>query len=228
MSRVDCAQSAGQIKFSVKEVGCDFYATSPHKWLHAPLGNGLFYCRKDLQNTLWPLTGAAGWDQFQDARKYSAFGNRSWPTAMALGHAIDFANAIGIDNIEARQRALMTKFKNDLHGVGVESLTPADPACYCAMSAFAIPNVSGHNLSTYLLEKHNIVVSERANGFRADIGYYNSWEDLQKTVDVVAGAVQRFVQDQRTALIHEPRPPLGRDRHRRDRDWDRRDSSRPR
>jgi selenocysteine lyase/cysteine desulfurase len=123
---LDGAHSAGQIKFSVKDIGCDFYTTSPHKWLHAPLGNGIFYCRRELQNTLWPLTGAAGWDSFQDARKYSAFGNRSWATAMALGHAIDFANAIGIEHIEARQRALMTRFKRDLLAIGVESLTPAD------------------------------------------------------------------------------------------------------
>jgi selenocysteine lyase/cysteine desulfurase len=191
MTLLDGAHSAGQIKFSVKDIGCDFYATSPHKWLHAPLGNGIFYCRKELQNTLWPLTGAAGWDQFQDARKYSAFGNRSWSTAMALGHAIDFANAIGIENIEARQRALMTKFKSQLLSVGVESLTPAAPAFYCALSAFRIPRVSGHNLSTYLLDKHHIVVSERADGFRADIGYYISWDELDRTVEVVADAIRK-------------------------------------
>jgi isopenicillin-N epimerase len=188
---LDGAHSAGQIKFSVKDIGCDFYATSPHKWLHAPLGNGIFYCRRELQDTLWPLTGAAGWDQFQDARKYSAFGNRSWATAMALGHAIDFANAIGIENIEARQRALVTKFKTQLANVGVESLTPAAPAFYCAQSAFSIQNVSGPSLATYMLEKHNIVVAARANGFRADIGYYISWNELDKTMEVVADALRK-------------------------------------
>jgi selenocysteine lyase/cysteine desulfurase len=188
---LDGAHSAGQLKFTVKDIGCDFYATSPHKWLHAPLGNGIFYCRKELQNTLWPLTGAAGWDRFQDARKYSAFGNRSWATAMALGNAIDFANAIGIENIEARQRALMTKFKSQLLSLGVESLTPAAPAFYCAQSAFRIPNVSGHDLATYLLEKHKIVVAERADGFRADIGYYISFNELDTTVGVVADAIHR-------------------------------------
>jgi selenocysteine lyase/cysteine desulfurase len=190
-SLVDGAHSAGHLKFSVKEIGCDFYATSPHKWLHAPLGNGIFYCRRELQNTLWPLTGAAGWDQFQDARKYSAFGNRSWATAMALGHAIDFANAIGVEHIETRQRALMTKFKSQLQSIGFESLTPAAPNSYCAMSAFRMANVSGHNLCAYLLDKHNIVVSERANGFRADIGYYIGWDELDRTADVIADVVRK-------------------------------------
>jgi selenocysteine lyase/cysteine desulfurase len=188
---LDGAHSAGQIAFSVKDIGCDFYATSPHKWLHAPLGNGIFYCRRELQDTLWPLTGAAGWDTFKDARKYSAFGNRSWATAMALGHAIDFANAIGIEHIEARQRALVTRFKRDLQSIGVESLTPADPAFYCAQSAFRIPNVSGPSLSTYLLEKHKIVVASRANGFRADVGYYISFNELETTAGVIGDAIRK-------------------------------------
>src|SRR5262249_49718858 len=49
ISLVDGAHAAGQIKFSVKDIGCDFFATSPHKWLHAPLGNGIFYARKEMQ-----------------------------------------------------------------------------------------------------------------------------------------------------------------------------------
>jgi len=153
--------------------------------------NGIFYCRKELQNTLWPLTGAGRMGSVPGRTKVLGVRQSIGPTAMALGHAIDFANAIGIENIEARQRALMTKFKNDLRGVRRRRADPGGPACYCAMSAFAIPNVSGHNLSAYLLDKHNIVVSERANGFRADIGYYNSREDLEKTVDVVADAVRK-------------------------------------
>ncbi len=56
-SLLDGAHCVGQIKFNVKELGCDFYACSPHKWLHAPLGNGIFYVRRELQNILWPLNG---------------------------------------------------------------------------------------------------------------------------------------------------------------------------
>jgi selenocysteine lyase/cysteine desulfurase len=137
------------------------------------------------------MTGAAGWDLYPDARKYSAFGNRSWATAMALGDAADFANAIGVENIEARQRALMTRFKSLMSAAGGQSLTPADPTFYCGLSAFSFPKLSGHDLTKYLLEKHNIVVSERANGFRADIGYYISWEQLDRTAEIVADAVRK-------------------------------------
>jgi selenocysteine lyase/cysteine desulfurase len=182
---LDGAHGVGQIKFNVKELGCDFYATSPHKWLHAPLGNGIFYVRRERQDTLWPITGAAGWDTYGDARKYTAFGNRSWATAMALGDALDFANSIGIERIEARQRELMTYFKQKLLSLpGVEPLTPNDPAMYCAQSAFRVPKLNAHELSTALREKHGIVVGEKIDGFRIDIGYYITRVQLEKTLEV--------------------------------------------
>jgi selenocysteine lyase/cysteine desulfurase len=178
---LDGAHGVGQIKFDVKELGCDFYATSPHKWLHAPLGNGIFYIRKELQDRVWPLNGHYGWDTYPDARKYSTFGNRSWSTAMALGDAIDFANSIGIERIEARHRALMTYFKRRvLSFPGVEPLTPNDPAMYCAQSAFRIPKVPAGELADYLREKHKIVVG----GARVDIGYYITWQELDTTLEV--------------------------------------------
>jgi isopenicillin-N epimerase len=182
---LDGAHGAGQIKLNVKELGCDFYATSPHKWLHAPLGNGIFYVRREMQERLWPLVGGGGWDIYRDARKYSTFGNRAWSTAMALGDAIDFANAIGIEKIEVRQRELMTYFKRKLLTFdGVEPLTPNDPTMYCAQSAFRIPKLDNHGLADTLREKHGIIVGEKTDGFRIDIGYYITKPQLDNTLAV--------------------------------------------
>ncbi len=185
-SLVDAAHASGQIQFSVKDLGCDFLATSPHKWLHAPLGNGIFYARRELQDTLWPLTGAAGWDTFGDARKYSAFGNRSWATAMALGDAIDFAHAIGIDKIEARLRSLTTSFSQRLLTLpGIEPLSPSDPALHCGMSAYRTVKLKPGDLVTHLRDKHRIIVGGRDEGFRVDIGYYISPPQLDRTLEVL-------------------------------------------
>jgi len=142
--------------------------------------------RKEFQNVLWPLTGHAGWDTYPDARRYTTFGNRSWSSAMALGDAIDFAGSIGIENIEAQQRGLMTYFKQKLLSFpGVEPLTPSDPALYCGQSAFRMPKLSAHQLVPYLREKHKIIVGEKSdNGFRVDIGYYISRQQLDTALDV--------------------------------------------
>jgi len=192
LSLLDGAHGSGQVQLNVKDLGCDFYATSPHKRLHAPLGNGIFYVRREVQDRLWPLLGAAGWDAYKDARRFSTFGNRSWSAAMALGDAIDFANAIGIEKIEARQRELMTYFKQKLLTFsGVEPLTPNDPSMYCAQSAFRIPKLNNHQLSDTLREKHGIVVGEKTDGFRVDIGYFITRSQLDNTLTVLERLISK-------------------------------------
>ena len=183
---VDGAHASGQIHVDVKDIGCDFFATSPHKWLHAPLGNGIFYAKKDMQDTLWPMTGAAGWDTFHDARKYSAFGNRSWATAMALGDAIDFANAIGIDKIEARLRFLTTRFQKGLLAMpGVEPLSPSNPSMYCGMSAYRTGKLKPGDLVAYMKDKHKTIVAGKSDGIRVDISYYISPRQIDSTLDIL-------------------------------------------
>lgn len=194
LTLLDGAHCSGQIRINVKDLGCDFYATSPHKWLHAPLGNGIFYVRQERQDMLWPLNAHGGWDTHRDARRYTTFGNRSWSSGMALGDAIDFANAIGIDRIEARQRTLMTDFKRQLLALpGVEPLTSSDPALYCAQSAFRIPKLGQQDVGTFLREKHNVIVGGGRGRFRVDIAYFISPQELEKTVEIFDSVIRKGV-----------------------------------
>ena len=87
---------------------------------------------------------------------------------------------------------LPTYFKQKLLKLpGVEPLTPNDPRMYCAQSAFQIPKLNAHQLSTVLREKHSIVVGEKSDGFRADIGYYITKAQLDKTLDVFEKLTKR-------------------------------------
>ena len=44
--------------FKVADLGCDYYGTSLHKWLLAPIGTGFLYVRRENIAALWPLTPA--------------------------------------------------------------------------------------------------------------------------------------------------------------------------
>src|SRR4026207_921970 len=55
---VDGAHSFAQFDFRQKDLGCDYFGTSLHKWLHAPKGTGLLYVKRDKIEKLWPLMAA--------------------------------------------------------------------------------------------------------------------------------------------------------------------------
>src|SRR5262245_19431872 len=46
---VDGAQVLGQRRVDVKDLGCDAYVTSPHKWMLAPKGTGILYIKRSVQ-----------------------------------------------------------------------------------------------------------------------------------------------------------------------------------
>ena len=94
---VDGAQSAGMIPVDLSAMNVDAYAMSPHKWLQAPKGLGLFWVSPDVQARLprmWHKTGGARIDE--TARKYEDYSTRAWPAGVALGDALDFQAAIGM------------------------------------------------------------------------------------------------------------------------------------
>ena len=57
---VDGAHAYGHFPFALRDLECDYYGTSLHKWLPAPVGTGFLYVRRPLIKDLWPLTPATG------------------------------------------------------------------------------------------------------------------------------------------------------------------------
>jgi len=51
----DGAHTFGLIDFKIPDLGCDYFATSLHKWLCAPFGSGLMYVKKDKIQNVWAL-----------------------------------------------------------------------------------------------------------------------------------------------------------------------------
>jgi len=113
ISVVDGAHAIGMLNFSLHELGCDFYACSPHKWLNAPPGTGVLYMREDVQDLLWPTVTEAsasrnGPDVFQIR------GQQCTPAFACLNDVMDFQNDIGKDKIEDRILALSTYLKGEI------------------------------------------------------------------------------------------------------------------
>ena len=108
---VDGAQAVGQFPIDVKNLGCDAYSASLHKWILAPSGSGFLVVRdssKRFFESPFDLK-ASTVNSFFDPP-----GTKDYPVRAAVGTALNFINKIGLDNIEKRCRYLSNYLKEGL------------------------------------------------------------------------------------------------------------------
>jgi selenocysteine lyase/cysteine desulfurase len=197
LSVLDGAHPMGMYPFSLHDIDPDFFATSPHKWLDAPFGNGTLYVRKDKINMLWPMHGSGGWDG-DTALRFEAIGTRSWPVTCALGEAIDFQNAIGRDKIEKRGRELATYFKKRIREIpGVKLHTSMDPRMSCSISSISIGDLKFSDIYPYLIEKYNIIARpvEEINGIRVSTHFYNTKEEVDACLNAIKEIAEKGITE---------------------------------
>ena len=145
---LDGAQAVGMVPIDLHELGCDFYVSSGHKWLLGPKGTGLLYLRAAARE-LWHPTHVGAYSdrqydldrgilEFRTEADVVEYGTRNTATVLALGAAVDFLNAIGMERVAQRGRALSLYLRQRLQAVpALEILTPADDASSASMVTFA-------------------------------------------------------------------------------------------
>lgn len=194
----DSAHGIGMLDLNMKQLGVDFFASSPYKWLGAPTGIGLFYVRKEAQDKLWPTIASSGWDSRESARKYETLGQRADALAVALGEALDFQDAIGRERIERRIKALAGYLKKELKKIpGVKLHTSQDPYLSGGLTAFSVEGIEPEKMVNYLREKYNIVVRTIGNrkagtyGVRVSTHIYVSFKHINMLLEGIKHLVRR-------------------------------------
>jgi len=188
----DSAHGIGMLDLNMKELGIDFFASSPYKWLGAPTGIGLLFVRKEAQDRLWPTIVSGGWDTYKDARKFGTHGQDADALVFSLDEALNFQNAIGRTRIERRVKALAGLLKQELRKVpGVKIHTPDDPYLSGGLTAFALEGVDPAKIVDYVREKYNIVVRTIGNkdagtlAVRVSTPIYVTGRDIENLVEGV-------------------------------------------
>ncbi len=154
---VDGALSFGHIPVDMRSIGCDYYATSLHKWLNAPLGTGALFVRKDRISELWPLYGVR--NDRDDVRKYESIGTRDGAAVAAIGQAIDFYEHIGPKRKAARLRWLLEFLISELKGArGIEVITEVDEDRRAGLARIVVEGWSGTDLTRALREQFGFYV----------------------------------------------------------------------
>jgi len=185
---VDGAQAVGQLRVDVKAMGCDAYATSPHKWLFAPPGNGLLYIREERAKDVWATLASAQWDNYSDGVfRLMQFGTANLSLLVGLDAALDFHQRIGSERIEKRIIGLADRLRSGLRKInGVNIFSPSHPALAGAMVTYGVNGVTGHQLQDGLWNQKKIRVRAQGDeGVRQSVHIYNSPEEVDATLEVV-------------------------------------------
>lgn len=153
---IDGALAVGCIPVDVQALGCDFYATSLHKGIFAPVATGLLYVRRTQIRDLWPLFGAPV-SLEQNIRKYEQWGTAPVAQYAALDDALDFHDAIGTDYLAARYHYLKRSWADRLIELpGVRFLTPLDRAYSCGIAKIHLEGTDPIRLRQYLYDEKGI------------------------------------------------------------------------
>lgn len=188
-SLVDGAHSFAHIDFNIKDLNCDAYAASLHKWLCAPIGTGILYVRQEQISKLWSMFPSSA-EQVDSIEKFEHKGTISAAREEAAHTAIEFHNHIGITLKEARLRYLKnywaTQFKDHER---VQFFTSFDDKYSGAIALFDIKGADYKDFSFQLENKfrihHTNSETEGAQGIRISPNIYTSVEDLDRLVEAM-------------------------------------------
>jgi len=162
---VDGAHALGHFPFKLRDLECDAYGVSLHKWLLAPIGNGCLYVRKEMIPRFWPLQ-AAPEQQDDDIRKFEAIGTHPWAIRAALGESLAFHQAIGAERKAARLRYLSLRWINALKSnPRIKILSDfSEPAQAWGVAAVSMEGADVRSLARFLMDSYRIIVVPLVGG----------------------------------------------------------------
>ena len=186
---VDGAQAIGHIPIDVKAIGCDAYTTSPHKWLLAPVGNGVLYVSEDRLRDVWTTLASGSWNDYDPkdgAFRLMQFGTGNLSLLVGFDAAIDFYNKVGGRRIEQRILQLANRLRDGLKTIDRAHIdSPTHPAMACGITTWGITGVPGPKLMDELWSRRKIRVrSVDDKVVRQSSHYYNSEEEIDATLQI--------------------------------------------
>ena len=209
---VDGAQSAPHMAIDVQDLDCDFFTLSGHKML-GPTGIGVLYGKEEILNQMNPIEFGGEMIDFvyeQEATwkelpwKFEA-GTPNIAGAIALGAAVDYLSALGMENIHAYEQELVDYVLPKLQAIdGLTVYGPEDPSQHAGVVAFNIDGLHPHDVAT-ALDYEGVAVRAGhhcaqplinhlgiSSAARASFYIYNTKEDCDKLVKALLATKEFF------------------------------------
>lgn len=192
---VDGAHAFAQFPFKHEDLDCDYYGTSLHKWVLAPIGTGMLYVRKNKIPKIWPMMAAPP-SMDANIRKFEEIGTHPSSTRSSITEALEFHDSIGGERKAARFRYLRKRWSNELRQLpGVKILNSEDPEQSCGIGFISVDNIDCGKLQAYLWDKWRIwTVAIRTpgeyEGLRVTPNVYTTLEEIDTFTAAMTKAIK--------------------------------------
>lgn len=192
---VDGAHSLAHFDFRISDLNCDYFASSLHKWLYAPIGSGMMYVRKEKIKSLYPLFATSDDPLKNDIRKFENLGTRPMFIEQAITKALEYHEMIGNERKEKRLHYLKNYWMERVKNIPKVKLhTSMHPKWGCAIGLVSVEGKKPAELDSFLLDKYKIhavgIEWENIKGVRVTPNVYTTIKNL----DLLVEAIEKFAK----------------------------------
>ena len=207
---VDGAQSASHLRVDVRDMDADFFVCSAHK-MYGPTGVGVLYGKKHLLESMTPYQGGGemiGHVSFEKTTfadlpyKFEA-GTPDFVGIAAFGEAIDYMENVGLENISAWERRLLSRAEEGLRTIP-EMKIYGEASEKSGVVSFLVGNIHHYDMGM-LLDQLGVAVRTGhhcaqplmthfgVEGMvRASFGVYNTEDEVDRFVEAVGKVAKMF------------------------------------
>ncbi len=160
---VDGPHAPAQVPVDLKEIDCDFYCASCHKWLAAPFGSGFLYVHPRWQPRLTPVV--LSWGDYPPRPEHSWQGEFIWlgtrdvAAWLATTDAIEFMESVGLDAFRRRTHWLAQQARHAIERLtGLPAIVADHASWYGSMISLTLPPGNAEELHRQLWEEFRIEV----------------------------------------------------------------------
>ena len=204
---IDGAQASPHIRADVQALNVDYYVTSAHK-LCGPTGIGMLYGKESALKRLPPFQGGGEMiaevtfekTTYADLPHKFEAGTPNIAGGIAFGAALDYINAIGMEQIAAYEEELLQYATDKLSKIpglkiygtapqktavisfNVEGIHPYDIGSILDKLGIAVR--TGHHCAQPIMDYYQI-----PGTVRASFSFYNTFEEIDRMVEALIKAI---------------------------------------
>jgi cysteine desulfurase/selenocysteine lyase len=198
---LDVSQCCGAMPLNVCQLGVDFITCSGYKWLLGPYGSGFFWGKSALLASFRP--GPFYWQGIEDLNDYgelvfenpkAASGARGWDAAETASYfnlagwdaSLRFLEQVGVATVAAHNRKLMAQLFESLPRSLCVRTSPIEAEHQGPYGCFAAHTPEQTKEFYERLRKAKVFASLREGNIRVSTHLYNTEQDIDKLVEVIA------------------------------------------